>query len=213
MCFTCPIVLSNASIPQWPVGSNGVFLTGRLGVSHMAHIPKMDHLSRNNTSGPPWHGFQCSMCPIAPYRRRSSVAGWEYWEFLTGRLRVSPIRQTSGLNYMVKYYISSLMCFTCPIMLSNASISEWPVGSNGVFLNGRLGVSHIMDIPKRTICPEITHQVHLTWFSMFNVPYRPIQPSFLNGRLGVMGVPHWPVESLTYQTDIGMELYGEILHI
>ena len=151
--------------------------------------------------------------------------------FLSGQLGVMgvphwpvespPIRQTSGLNYMVKDYTSRppeivfqcLICSTCPKVLSNASIPQWPVGSNGMFLNGRLGVSHIMHITKRTICPEITHQVHLTWFSMFNVPYRPIQPSFLSGRLGVVGVPHWPVESLPYKTDIGMELYGKILHI
>ena len=92
------------------------------------------------------------------------------------------------------------------------------------FLSGRLGVKgcssmagweyHIRCIyQEKNICPEITHQVPLTWFSMFDVPYRPIQPPFLIGRLGVMGVPHGPVGSLPYKTDIGIELYGQILHI
>ena len=63
------------------------------------------------------------------------------------------------------------------------------------------------------ICPEITHQGPQTWFSMFNVPYRPIQLPFLSGQLEVMGVPHWPVGSLSYEADIGGALYGQILHI
>ena len=92
------------------------------------------------------------------------------------------------------------------------------------FLSGRLGVMgwssltgwecHIWRIyQERIICPEIKHQVPQTRSPVFNVPYRPIQPPFLSGWLGVMSVPHWPVESLTYKTDIGMELYGQILHI
>ena len=96
-----------------------------------------------------------------------------------------------------------LMCFTFPIVLSNASIPQRPVGS----------ITHDAYTKKGILSPEITHQVHLTWFSMFNVPYRPIQPSFLSGRLGVMGVPDWPVESLPYKTDIGIELCGKIIHI
>ena len=105
------------------------------------------------------------------------------------------------------------MCFTSPMVLSNASIPQWPVRSNGAFLTGRLGVSQMCIYQKRIVCREITHQVPLTWFSMLNVPYRPIQPSFLSGRLGVMGVPHWPVESLPFKTDIGIELCGQIIHI
>ena len=104
-------------------------------------------------------------------------------------------------------------CFTCPILLSNAAVPQWSVESNGVFLSGRLGVSHIMHIyQERIICPEITHQGPQTWFSMFNVPYRPIQLSFLSCQLGVMGIPRWPVGSLPHKTDIGIELYGQITH-
>ena len=96
MCFTCPKVLSNASIPQWPVGSNGVFLTGRLGVSHIMHISRKDYLSRNNTSGPPDMVFNV-------------------W---------------------------------CALSSHTAAVPQWPVGSNVVFLTGRLGVSHIMHISR-----------------------------------------------------------------
>ena len=92
------------------------------------------------------------------------------------------------------------------------------------FLSGRLGVMGCSSVAgceyhtwciyqERIISPEITHQGPHTWFSMFNVPYRPKQLPFLSGRLGVMGVPHWPVGSLPYKTDIGIELYGQILHI
>ena len=92
------------------------------------------------------------------------------------------------------------------------------------FLSGRLGVMGRSSLAgweyhtwyiyqERIICLEITHQVPLTWFLMFNVPYRPIHPPFLSGQLGVIGVPHWPFGSLPYKTDIGIELYGQILHI
>ena len=92
------------------------------------------------------------------------------------------------------------------------------------FLSGRLGVMRCSSVAgweyhtecihqERIICPEITHQGPQTWFSMFNVPCLPIQLPFLSGRLGVMGVPHWPVGSLPYKIDIGIELYGQILHI
>ena len=135
--------------------------------------------------------------------------------FPTGRLGASPIRQTLGLNDMVKYYTSwpqdcfqCLMCFTCPIMPSNASIPEWPVGSNGVFLTDRLGVSQMMHISRKDYLYRNNPSGPHTWSSMFDVPYRPIQPPFLSGRLGVMIVPHWPVGKLPYKTDIGIELYG-----
>ena len=92
------------------------------------------------------------------------------------------------------------------------------------FLSGRLGVMGCSTLAgweyhtwciyqERIICLEITHQVPLTWFLMFNVPYRPIHPPFLSGRLGVMGVPLLLVGSLPYKKDIGIELHGQILYI
>ena len=89
--------LSNAAIPRWPVGSNGVYITGRLGVSHITHISRDDYLSRNNTSGSPDMVFNAQCVSRA---------------------------------------------------LSNGAIPQWPVGNNGVFLTGRLGVSHIMHISR-----------------------------------------------------------------
>ena len=98
-------------------------------------------------------------------------------------------------------------------MLSNASIHQWPVGGNGMFLAGRLGVSHIMYISRKDYLsrnntsapPDMVYNVY--------VPYRPIQLPFLSGRLEVMRVPHWPVRGLSYEADIGGALYGQILHI
>ena len=205
MCFMCPILLSNASIAQWPVGSNGcnslvsweyhtwcIYQERIIGPEITHQVPQTRSLV-----------FNVPYRPIQPSFLSSRL---RVMAFLTGRLGVSPISRHrdwiiwSKITHLgpPEMVFNFFMCFTCPIVLSNASIPQWPVVSNGMFLNGRLGVSHFMDIPKRTICPEITHQVHLTWFSMFNVPYRSIQPSFLSGRLGVMGVPHWP---------------GQILHI
>ena len=155
------IVLSNASIPQWPVGSNGVFLSGRLGVSHMMHISIKDYYSQSNTSEPPDMVFnaQCAISPLT-----DTVPQWPVGSdgaFLTGRLGVSPIRQTSGLKYMVKNFTTRpprggfqcLMCFTFTILLSNTAIPRWPVGINGVFLSGRLGVSHIIHISRKDHLP------------------------------------------------------------
>ena len=53
----------------------------------------------------------------------------------------------------------------------------------------------------------------MVFYVMFDVPYRPIQLPLLSGRLGVMGIPHCPVGSLPYKTNIGIELYGQILNI
>ena len=184
MCFTCPIVLSNASIPQWPVGSNGVFLTGRWGVSHMVHMPKMDYLSRNNTLAP-WHGFQWTFIvpylPIQPpfLSGRLGVIGVPHWP--VGSL---PYNQPSGLNYMVKHYTSSppppppppprdgfqcLMRFTCPILLSNAAIPQWSVGSNGCSSVAGWEYHTWCIYQERIICPKIKHQGPQTLFSTFNV--------------------------------------------
>ena len=92
MCFTCPMLLSNAAIPQWLVGSNVVFLTGRLGVSHIMHISRDDYLCPSDTSGPTDMVFNVWCVSRAPYcyrmqpflsgrlgvMWRSSLAGWEY---------------------------------------------------------------------------------------------------------------------------------------
>ena len=92
----CALALHSAAVPQRPVGINGVFLTGRLGVS--------------------------------------------------------AIRQPSGLNYMVKYYPSG--CFSIfnvchvPHIDVKYSHSSVAVGSNGVFLNGRSGVSRIIHVSR-----------------------------------------------------------------
>ena len=80
MCFTCHILLSNSAIPQWPVGSNVVFLTDRLGVSHIMSVSRDDYLSRNNTSEPrTWFSiFNVFHVPhIVIKCSHSSVAGWE----------------------------------------------------------------------------------------------------------------------------------------
>ena len=165
MCFTCHILLSNAAIPQWPVGSNVAFLTGRLGVSHIMHASRDDYLSQNDTSGPPGMVFEVLCVSRAPYCCQKNP-------FLCRRLRVIGCSSVAGWEH-----------------------HTWCIHQ------------------ERIICPEITHQGPQTWFSMFNVPYRPIQPLFLSGRLGVMGVPHWPVGSLPYKTGIGIELFGQMLHI
>ena len=96
----CALSPHTAAIPQWPDGSNGVFLTGRLGVSPMMHISRKDYLSGNNTSPDMVFNVWCALSP-----NTATVPQWpvgSYGAFLTGRLGVSPTRQTSGLNCMVK---------------------------------------------------------------------------------------------------------------
>ena len=137
MCFTCPIVLSNASIPQWPVGSNGVFLTGRLGVSHMMHISRKDYFSRNNTSGTPDMVFNV-WCALTPHK--AAVPQWPVGSnvaFLTGRLGVSHITYISRDDYLSRNNTSGP-----PDMVFNVQCaSRAPYCCQmQPFLSGRLGV-------------------------------------------------------------------------
>ena len=102
----CALSPHTAVVPQWPVGGIVAFLTGRLGVSHIIHISRDDYLSRSNTSGPPDTVFYVG-CALSPYT--AAVPQWPVgsnWVFLTGRLRVFPIRQISGVHYMVQHYTS-----------------------------------------------------------------------------------------------------------
>ena len=103
-----------------------------------------------------------------------------------------------------KIVFQCLICFTCPLLLSNAAIPQWPVGSNGCNSLAGWEYQTWCIYQERIICPEITHQVPLTWFSMLNVPFRPIQPTFLSGRLGVMAVPHLMVGSLPPRQTSGL---------
>ena len=48
---------------------------------------------------------------------------------------------------------------------------------------------------------------------MFLVPHRPKQLPFLSGQLGVMGLFLNGRLGVPYETDIGIELYDQILHI
>ena len=48
---------------------------------------------------------------------------------------------------------------------------------------------------------------------MFLVPHRPKQLPFLSGQLGAMGLFLNGRLGVSYETDIGIELYGQILHI
>ena len=142
------------------------FLSGRLRVMVCSSLAGWEY----HTS---WIYQEAIICPEITHlvpQTRFSMLNVPYRpiqpSFLSGRLGVMgvphwpvgslPYKQTSGLNYMIKNYTSGppemvfecLMCFTCPIVVLNASIPQWPVGSNEVFLNGRLGVSHMMHVSR-----------------------------------------------------------------
>ena len=182
--------LSNAAILQWSVGSNRVFPTGRLGVS------KDDYLSRNNTSGSPDMVFNV-WCGLSPHT--ASVPLWPVGNnvaLLTGRLGVSHIMHISRDDYLSRNNTSGSpdMVFNAQCVsraLSNAAIPQWPVGSNVVFLTGRLGVSHIMHISRddylsrhnRSGPPDMVFNI---WYVSRAPCCCQMQP-FLSGRLGVTG--------------------------
>ena len=82
MCFTCPTLLWKATIPQWPVGSNVAFVTGRLGVSHIMHIYQETIICPEITHHGPQTWFSMfnvfRVRQIAVKCSHSSVALWEY---------------------------------------------------------------------------------------------------------------------------------------
>ena len=114
------------------------------------------------------------MIECAPIDLEAAATQWPVgsnWVFL---LRVSPVRQTPGLNQMVKYNT-----FWNPEMVSNGwfvpralyccqmqPFLSGRLGDSGVFLSGRFGVSDIMHIRDTRyslqcfLCPIVPNSCH-----------------------------------------------------
>ena len=129
--------------------------------------------------------------------RCSSMAGWGY--------HIWCVYQERHICPEIKHQVTltGSPMFNVPYRpIEPPFLSGW-LEVMGVFLTGRLGVSHIMDISRDDYLSR--NNTSGPPDMVFNVSYAQSPHT--------AAVPHWPVGSLPYKTDIGIEWYGQILHI
>ena len=181
---------------------------------HVMHVLSIkDYLSRNNNSRtqilphtaavPHWPVGNLPLKQISAWYGQILTPPPTHTHTHTHTPTPTPTPDIGIELYMVKYYTARpprwfslfdvLHVPHSTVKCIHSSVAGWEYHTRCIY-------------QKRIICPEITQQVPLTWFSMFNVPYRPIQLPFLSGRLGIMDDPHWPVGSITHTAYIKRRL-------